>query len=81
MNVFADSLVKQELTWRRPHQERLTLSFDEKITFGDYLLLQLFHGVIVLSAVPLNEVNFTEGAPSNDLDQLEVIETDLFVWS
>ena len=56
------------------------MSFDEKVALGDYFLLELLHGVIVLSAVAFNEVNFAKGAPSNDLNQLKVIQTDLFVW-
>ena len=39
---------------------RLTLSFDEKVALGDYLLLELLHGVIVVSAVAFNEVNFAK---------------------
>ena len=59
-NMFAEGPVIQELTWCKRYLERLTLCFDEKVAFGDYLLLELFHGVIVLSAVAFNEVNFAK---------------------
>ena len=57
----------------------LTLRLDEKVALGDYRLGQFFHRVEVLGAVSADQVHFPERASPNDLDQLEVIQTDLLV--
>ena len=55
------------------------MGLDEEIALGDDLLAQLLHGIVRLGSVPLHKVHFPEGASPDDLDKLEVIETDFLV--
>ena len=55
------------------------MCLDEEIPFSDDLLAEFLHSVVTFGAVALDEVDFSEGAPSNHLDQLEVVQTDFLV--
>lgn len=55
------------------------MRFDEKISFGDDILLELLHRVVVFSAVAPDEVHFAERATADDPQQLEIIKADFLV--
>ena len=59
----------------------LTLRLDEKIALRYHGLGKLLHCVEVFCAIPANQIHFAERTPANDLDKLEVVQTDLLVWS
>ena len=57
--------------------ELLNLQRLDRLVLNDDVLSNDFHGeVLVLLFVP-NEINFAKGAPSNDADQLKVVESHL----
>lgn len=58
---------------------QLTLRLYKQVALGYLLLLKLLHCVVVLGVVPADEVNFAEGASSDDFEQLEVVQVDLLV--
>ena len=53
------------------------MCLDEQVSFRDDVLPQLLHGIVVLGAILLNQVDLTEAASANDFDELKVLETDL----
>ena len=66
---------------RHPLPDLLTLGFDEEISLGDHILTKLLHGIVRFSSIPLDHVDLTEGASTDDFYELEVAEANLFVWS
>ena len=45
-----------------------SLSFDEKISFGNDIFAQLLHCIVVISPISSTHVDFAERSPTYDLD-------------
>ena len=59
--------------------ETLTLCLDEEIPLSNNILFKFFHCVVVLGAVSLDHVDFSEGTSSNHLNEFKVAQTYFFV--